>query len=427
MSETRTIQITSGDSLHTYGSIGAMDYTVRLSIRLDSVIDGEILKAALESTQRRYPYLNLRMKRQEADLYYEENPLPVCLFNTDKRISLNCEENNYHVWAVCYKDDFVYLDFYHGICDGTGMYMVLSTLLYYYIDGKYGNCDKTGIRTLEDPIDERESIDPTDSLPPMDPALLARAAANIEPAYSLISDGETTPLDHEVVRDVMIPDKELLKFTSQNDASPGTFLAVIIARAIEQCTPVNDKKLRGSYVINARPMLGFPYTHHNCVNTVYANFSDRFMTMPIDRQCTAMRGMTILQSDPDRVSFAIMRSNLVRRMCLQAPTLEARKAAFSQSLAKGTDLFTFMVSYVGQWKYEALGKHIMEFWTHVPPANNFLVEIAAVKGSIFLSFHQKFKEDKYYRAVLKQLEDNDISYIEKRVMENDISHFADVM
>ena len=27
MSETRTIRITSGDSLHTYGSIGTMDYT----------------------------------------------------------------------------------------------------------------------------------------------------------------------------------------------------------------------------------------------------------------------------------------------------------------------------------------------------------------------------------------------------------------
>lgn len=68
MSENRLIQITSSDSLHTYGSIGVMDYTVRLCIRLDSVIDGEVLKAALESTQKRYPYLKLRMKRQGADL-----------------------------------------------------------------------------------------------------------------------------------------------------------------------------------------------------------------------------------------------------------------------------------------------------------------------------------------------------------------------
>ena len=54
-------QITSSDSLHTYGSIGVMDYTVRLSIRLDDVIEGEVLKAALESTQKRYPYLKLRV------------------------------------------------------------------------------------------------------------------------------------------------------------------------------------------------------------------------------------------------------------------------------------------------------------------------------------------------------------------------------
>ena len=115
----------------------------------------------------------------------------------------------------------------------------------------------------------------------------------------------------------------------------------------------------------------------------------------------------------------------MRKMCMQALTLEARRAAFHQSLAKGEDLFTFMVSYVGQWKNEALGRHIVEFWTHVPAANNFLVEIAAVKGNIFLSFHQRFKEDKYYQAVLKQLEDNGISYMEKRVMENDIFHFPE--
>jgi hypothetical protein len=69
----------------------------------------------------------------------------------------------------------------------------------------------------------------------------------------------------------------------------------------------------------------------------------------------------------------------------------------------------------------------MEFWTHVPPANNFLVELAAVKGNIFLSFHQRFEEDKYYKAVLKQLEDIGIPYIEKRVMENDIAHFPDAI
>ncbi|HAG70054.1 MAG TPA: hypothetical protein DCL38_08775 [Lachnospiraceae bacterium] len=153
-------KLTSGDAIHVYGNTAKSDYTVRLCIRMDENVDGKILETALEKTGRRYPYLCVRLKRNDSEYYYEDNTAPVCLFNTADRITLGTEEANYHVWAVCYMDDFIYLDFYHGICDGTGMYFVLSTLLYYYVCGKYGEISSEGIRTLDDPIKESETLDP---------------------------------------------------------------------------------------------------------------------------------------------------------------------------------------------------------------------------------------------------------------------------
>ena len=82
-----------------------------------------------------------------------------------------------------------------------------------------------------------------------------------------------------------------------------------------------------------------------------------------------------------------------------------------------------MVSYVGQWKYKDIAAHIREFWTHVPVANGFLTEIAAVNGNIFLSIQQNFEEDIYYRALLKELEDNGIPYTERPAIINDIAGF----
>ena len=99
-------------------------------------VDAEILADALIKTQQRYPYLSLRIRKNEDIFFCEHNPDPVVLFHTDKRISLNCPDANYHVWAVCYWGDMIHLDISHGTADGTGMYMVLATLLFYYCAGR---------------------------------------------------------------------------------------------------------------------------------------------------------------------------------------------------------------------------------------------------------------------------------------------------
>ena len=78
------ISISTGDIMHVMGSFGLrMDYTVRMKLRLADVIDGAILAEAVARTQRRYPYLSLRMCRNEQEFYYEQNSSPVVLLHTD--------------------------------------------------------------------------------------------------------------------------------------------------------------------------------------------------------------------------------------------------------------------------------------------------------------------------------------------------------
>ncbi|WP_026527682.1 hypothetical protein [Butyrivibrio sp. VCD2006] len=419
-------KITAGDVLHVYGSLGRIAYSVRLCIRMDELIDADILARALKKTSKRYPYLCVALKAENEEYFFDENNEPVCLFNTDERITLNSAETNYHVWAVCYKDDFIYLDFYHGICDGTGIYFVLATLLYYYESEKYGPISSEGIRTLDDPIDEKEFLDPMDLLPEIDLSTLPQGISQRKPSFSLLDDAGMTPSSAAIVRDVMIPEKELLKFTSANDASPGTFITVITARAIDKINPVREKPLMGAYIINGRPMLHAPLSHHNCVTTTSMEYTDKLKNMPLDKQCTAYRGRTFLQSDEESVQRLLTFSSSRCKMVAKSPTLEAKKAAYAQMMEGGKKYFSYMVSYVGQWKQKEIGAHIKEFWTHVPDANGFLIEVAAVNGNIFLSMQQNFVEDTYYKAFLAELEANNIPYTEVATMENDIAYFPEI-
>ncbi|WP_029320763.1 hypothetical protein [Butyrivibrio sp. AE3004] len=413
-------KITAGDIMHVYGGFGQeSDYNVRLVIRLKDEIDGNMLQEAVASAAGRYPYLLLKMKRNDNEIYYEENNEPIAVLNTKKRVTLGAEETGYHMWAVCYFEDKIYLDFYHGLCDGTGMYMVLSTILYYYTKLRYGDVESEGIRTLDDEIEPEEYIDPQDLLPEIDISNIP--TPQLEPAFSLIEDGGLTPCEQKLY-DVVIPEKDFLKFSSANDASPGVMVSILIARTIDKLFPERNKGIMGSYVINARPMLHAPKTHHNCVSTVFFDYSGKIRKMPFDRQCTVYRGKTFIQSEEERIQKAMtVGSSRNKAIAKATPQVEAKMQTYGMMLSKGRKLFTCMVSYVGKWKYPSVGKYIKEFWTHVPNANGFLVEIAAVNGKIFMTMHQNFEEDILVRAFEKELTENGISF-ETTEMLNDVAH-----
>ena len=311
------IQITTGDMMHVHGGFAEhVDYTARLTVRMQDVVDAKILAEALEKTQSRYPYLCVRIREGEDAYYYEENPLPVVLFHKNERISLNSDESNYHVWAVCYWEDYIHLDCYHGITDGTGMYKVLSTLLYYYCAERYGAAMDKGVRVLTDPIAPEETADPQDSLPEID--LSKVPPAHMRPAFTLETDGGLTPSE-ATIWDVEIPEEPFMKFVIDNDSTPGTMISLLFSKAIHKlyyeggsaAAPAEAnsaaavsppaKDIIAVYVINARPMLNAVETCHNCLGMAMFDYDWRIAEMPLMRQCTIYRGRTFAQSFEDTI------------------------------------------------------------------------------------------------------------------------------
>ena len=410
--------ITTGDLMHVYGGFAQhVDYTVRLSVRMADPVDGGVLARALAVTQQRYPYFLLRIRQDESRFYYEENELPVVLLHTNGQISLNTEAVNDHLWAVCYDEDYIHLDVYHGMTDGAGMYQLLSTLLYYYCEEKYGVTDHRGIRVAGERIAPEETEDPQDHLPAADPAQVP--PAQWKEAFTFETDGKLTP-SGPTLWDIAVPESAFLRFTSANDASPGTMIALLLTRAVDALYPDAEKDIISAYVVNARPMLGAEQTCHNCLSMVVFDYEDRIRKMPLDRQCTVFRGKTFVQSDRDIVRQGMsVSAGTMRETAGSCPAIAEKKELFGKMFAGGEGLITFLVSYVGKWPHPVLGNYIREFWTHPPNTFSLMAEIAAVNGKIFLSIQQRFKEDIVREAFLKQLEEHRIPYEVLRVMERD--------
>lgn len=146
---------------------------------------------------------------------------------------------------------------------------------------------REGVRILTDQVLPEESDNPADHMPRLDPALLKRPAR--PEAFSLTADAGMTPSE-PLIYDIEMPEEVFVRFSSAHDASPGTIVSILFARAIDVLFPGRTKPLTNSYIINARPMIGAALTHHNCVQTVTFEYSDRVKAMPFDWQCTVHRG-----------------------------------------------------------------------------------------------------------------------------------------
>ena len=413
-------RITTGDLFSVYGTVGFLDYTIRRRIRMDAAVDGELLRGAVARTAERYPYFCVRLRLGPEGFFYEENKAPIAVLPTSSRIRLASAETNYHVWAVCFSQDEIFLDFFHGLADGIGVSALTETLLYEYCRERYGDVDRAGIRTREEAVDPIEFADPLDEIP--DIPLPDAPSAEPAPVFDPVRDGGMTPGTPRIT-DVIVPESAFLRFTSASDASPGTMVALLTAKAIAECAGDSPLPIVGHYAMNSRPAINAPNGHHNCLSAINLPYTDRIKAMPFEMQCTVYRGMTFLQSDADRVRPGLEIMSTMFRKTAAIPDVTARREAFRQMLLASCVSYSYVVSYTGQWKKASLAKHVRELWTHAPCAIPFEIEIKSISGNLFLSIHQTFQEDSYVRAFLHQLEEHDIPYDFVKTSEIDIAEF----
>ena len=115
-----------------------------------------------------------------------------------------------------------------------------------------------------------------------------------------------------------------------------------------------------------------------------------------------------MQADDDTVVKGMAIAGSMAQMILDVPDLSSKAATARQAMEDTYDAATYIVSYVGKWKYPQIGKHIREFWTETPSQSFPLIEISAVNGNISISFLQPFSERLYFDALLDELKENGI-------------------
>ena len=264
---------------------------IRIRIRMRDLIDPDVLRRAVDTTMERYPYFCVELQKKDGRYIFAENRRPVVITHSLHGVDLNSPESNYHMIAFCWQDNWIILDVFHGMTDGTGAYEIVRTLLYYYCSGRYNvTLNDSGIRLAGDEISQEEWIDPvagrTDL--PTPPRAELSDALSLTASAGLDKDGRHT------VYSIAISESEFMRFNLDNDGSPGTMVSLLLSRAIAKLFPAEEKTIRIALCVNQRKALHAPLAHQSLVGGVMLEYKNQIRDWPLDRQATAYRRWFLL-------------------------------------------------------------------------------------------------------------------------------------
>ena len=382
---------------------------IRIKIRIRDMIDAEILRHAVDTTMERYPYFCVELQKKDGQYIFAENHRPVVITNSLHGVALNSEASNYHMIAFCWLDNWIILDVFHGLTDGTGAYEVVRTLLYYYCSERYNvNLNEEGIRLVGDEISAEEWDDPvanrTDLPNPRRNDQMSDAL-NLTTCAGLEADHRNT------VYSIAISESEFMRFSLDNDGSPGTMISLLLSRAIAKLYPDAEDIIRITLCVNQRNALHTPKAHQSLVGGVFLEYKEKMRKWPLAKQATAYRGMVFAQTQEENVLMGVSSIKGINGLILSKESDQERLGVASYINALASRVVTATVSYVGKANYREAEQYIRDFrtWT-ASPANGLTIEISAVNGRFTLDFLQTFSSPIFVNAFLKELEENGIVY-----------------
>lgn len=133
----------------------------RLGAQLKEQVDANFLRLGLNTALERFPYFKVELKHGLFRHFLDENLHYPIVEKDDGNLLkiLNFKHNRHYLFRLTYYENKIFLDLFHGLCDGTGGMEFLKAIIYYYYKAQNKFMSKENIITLSAPIKEGEIED----------------------------------------------------------------------------------------------------------------------------------------------------------------------------------------------------------------------------------------------------------------------------
>lgn len=391
-----------------YASTSANPNVMSVTVTLTEPVEGELLREAVEQCRVRFPYFYIRPRVEGNELIPVPNPLPVIVRGTWAPTLLCSRETNYHLMAFKYEGNRLAVEMVHSISDGAGLLPYLKSVLYVYLSQKcQTQYDPTGFRLPGQAIPDTEIGDP---FPGIDVDSVEAPFYQKPPVadFYQLSNRHPVGRDHWQVYFLKLPEDQVIRYCRDNDGSPNVLISALLARAIRQADPDDERTITAGVAIDHKAMLGNSDNYRLFANIASVDFPKERSGDDILKTCTIARGQLMLQAQPENSLFYLKTKKMgferMRRLPLQAKVDLINKAL-------GMKRSTVAVSYANSRSFGPLDSCIREVYClGEPTVSDILCEVACVNHSFFLAFSQAFESRDVLEAFLREMESAGISY-----------------
>lgn len=133
----------------------------RLGVALKEPVDVNFLRIGLSTALERYPYFKVELKHGMFRHFLDENlHYPIVEKDEGNLLEIfNFKHNRHYLFRLTYYENKIFLDLFHGLCDGAGGMEFLKTIIYYYFKAQNIFMSRDNIITLSTPFLEGETED----------------------------------------------------------------------------------------------------------------------------------------------------------------------------------------------------------------------------------------------------------------------------
>ena len=403
----------SPDAYLLHESNRFITFNIRIKVVMKDAVDPATLKTAAEKAFCRFPYYSKQIRiDEEGGIDLIPNPRTIRVSPvSEKRTYLFSEEVNYQPCSIEYEGNCIYFNMYHGMCGGCGTFLWIKTTVYEYICARYGVMPDPGTTVMTDtPVSEEEYAFPgIENLPDDQPMGKIKKDEVWFPGLEYLLGFGNLIFGDSCHYEFRIPKQELMKFVSENDGSPMSVVAAIMAKALYRALPKNTKPFRIETNHNYRAEVGCPKTHHDLLSHIFFFIPYHAKDWSIDKLCTVIRGSTYLQSQPEYAYDTLRRFYAYTDIVDGATGLKNKNKYASKYSHRVPDVHnSVLINYMGREDWGGMTEYVER--AHVITDAHLLFEILDVGENFCISLMQMTKTTKYMDCFFSVLEEEKIPY-----------------
>ncbi len=399
--------------------------TMRFQLKMKEAVNPGALKAAVEKSMKRYPYLAKKVAIENGTFVLKDNELPVPVIKTGTPMPcFGSKELNYHLICVDYDGNDIFINILHNLGGGRGLIRWMFSILDQYIIEISGKDPEIpGVRKCDTcPLPGEELVQPLIDLP------------DIELSWKGFPP-EIKPVSPSMVEELLKEDKEEGFFVSvyhldekkvmekvrECGATPSIWFAVIFYKALLKCLPDIPDCFDLGLTCDVSEQYGYQESMSLITKFLHLVIKKEDAGKDIPYLCKKGREEVRLQKDPGATNELFMKERDTLIEMEKLPSLDEKAGYYLKNSLVADMTPSALVSYIGKYDLDGIDTYVDSIIVRGFNATNGL-EITAMNGYFLPELAHKYKDAKILAAFEELLKEQGIEILraEKNIDQNNL-------